>query len=294
VISYGVRLFGEKLSVDLAFANAVWPGQTLLFPRHSVRRRRVQVLILSSRAASMFADSSESSGGDRPGSPEDWSADESPRTEPQGDLVPHSFADQVAANSAFDNRRHLASSGWSERSAQRRTDSHQCGGGDWPVWGVVRHSTLPTPTAQLRAVGVFRFEISDALREFAKNRVLPYPRRTTLCSMGIEPVARTILVEPFRGIKKLDLGLHLGASTQREQVLVPERAPLRREVPHSAHDMFALEDERRCATPIELHWRKLIDEPPVAVDVELTGAVLRASCFLRHRSTRLMMAVWIS
>jgi hypothetical protein len=32
VISYGLRFFGEKLSVDLAFANAVGPNTTFLFP----------------------------------------------------------------------------------------------------------------------------------------------------------------------------------------------------------------------------------------------------------------------
>jgi hypothetical protein len=32
LISYGLRIFGEKLSVDLAFANAVGPNTTLLFP----------------------------------------------------------------------------------------------------------------------------------------------------------------------------------------------------------------------------------------------------------------------
>lgn len=32
LISYGFRFFGEKLSVDLAFANAVGPNTTLLFP----------------------------------------------------------------------------------------------------------------------------------------------------------------------------------------------------------------------------------------------------------------------
>jgi hypothetical protein len=32
IVSYGFRLFGEKLSVDLAFANAVGPNTTFLFP----------------------------------------------------------------------------------------------------------------------------------------------------------------------------------------------------------------------------------------------------------------------
>lgn len=32
LVSYGFRFFGEKLSVDLAFANAVGPNTTLLFP----------------------------------------------------------------------------------------------------------------------------------------------------------------------------------------------------------------------------------------------------------------------
>jgi len=32
LVSYGVRFFGEKLSVDLAFANAVGPNTTFLFP----------------------------------------------------------------------------------------------------------------------------------------------------------------------------------------------------------------------------------------------------------------------
>src|SRR5207244_3826825 len=32
LISYGVRFFGEKLSVDLAFANAVGSNTTFLFP----------------------------------------------------------------------------------------------------------------------------------------------------------------------------------------------------------------------------------------------------------------------
>jgi hypothetical protein len=32
LVSYGMRFFGEKIAVDLAFFNAVGPNTTLLFP----------------------------------------------------------------------------------------------------------------------------------------------------------------------------------------------------------------------------------------------------------------------